>query len=115
MSRLISIITSADAEVRNQSFESVCEHLSLNELLNESEALEKFRKETENLYEKVRVLFFLYAIHRFFFPLQKEISKRSLIPYDSYRYLLKRRFEEAIEILLEIQRKKDPTKGYPVH
>ena len=39
-----------------------------NELLAECQALDRFRRSSDNLYERVRALFFLYAIHRFHIP-----------------------------------------------
>ena len=68
MSKLIDIITSQQPEIRNKSLDSVCEKASLKELLAECQDLEKFRHESTNLYERVRALFFLYAIHRFHIP-----------------------------------------------
>ena len=44
--------------------------LPLDALLAECAALDRFRRPSDNLYERVRALFFLYAIHRFHLPLQ---------------------------------------------
>ena len=44
---------------------------TLEELLAECEALDRFRRSSDNLYERVRALFFLYAIHRFHIPLRR--------------------------------------------
>ena len=51
----------------------------------------------------MRALFFLYAIHRFHLPLKPGIMARAAIPFPGYVNLLKRRFEEAIEIFLAAQ------------
>jgi len=51
--------------VRNQSLDAVCRAASVTELLAECAELEAFRHRSENLYERVRALLFLYAIHRF--------------------------------------------------
>ena len=67
-SKLVQIITSQDPAVRNMSLDAVCEELDLQPLLAETEELEKFRRESTNLYERVRASFFLYAIHRFHLP-----------------------------------------------
>ena len=37
-------------------------------LLAECAALDAFRRQSDNLYERVRALFFLYAIYRFHLP-----------------------------------------------
>jgi hypothetical protein len=100
---LVLIITSDLPDVRNQSLDGFCTTASLQELLNECEELETFRRRSDNLYERVRALFFLYAIHRFHLPQKPGIRRRGLIPYRGYEHLLQRRFEEAIRAFLEIQ------------
>jgi UTP--glucose-1-phosphate uridylyltransferase len=116
MPDLIQTITSSDPAVRDQSLESLCSRLPVDELLRQCDALEVFRRQSENLYDRVRALFFLYAIHRFHLP-QKLGSaasttgygSRSLIPFEGYEHLLQRRFEEAIERFLQIQRTHGPS------
>src|SRR5689334_21799132 len=98
--RLVHIITSPDPAVRNQSLDAFCREASLNELLAEATELETFRRRSENLYERVRALFFLYAIHRFHLPLKPGVQARNLIPFNGYGHLLQRRFEEAITVFL---------------
>src|SRR5437667_982779 len=100
---LTSIITATDAEARNQSLDEFCAKLPLAELLNECSELDRFRRQSENLYERVRALFFLYAIHRFHLPLKAGIQPRGLVPFKGYEHLLQRRFEEAIEQFLAAQ------------
>ena len=41
---------------------------TLAELLAECAELERFRRRSDNLYERVRACFFLYAIYRFHLP-----------------------------------------------
>ena len=65
---LIRIITAAEPALRNQSLEAACAGLSADELLQQCARLDAFRRRSENLYERVRALFFLYAIHRFHLP-----------------------------------------------
>ena len=111
LSRLIPIITSADPAVRNQSLDGVCQHASVAELLHECEQLDQFRRQNTNLYERVRALFFLYAIHRFHLPAafarEKTPSAKAQhtvqIPYSGYQHLLSRRFDEAIDLFLAAQ------------
>ena len=103
MSRFIRAITAGDPETRNQSLESLCRGASLEELLRECEALDRFRRERENLYERVRALFFLYALHRFHLPSRETPGAQALIPFKGYTNLLKRRFEEALDIFLAAQ------------
>lgn len=104
MSELWNIITSTDPEVRNRSLNTFCRKATTEQLLAELSQLEKHRHNSENLYERVRALFFLYAIHRFHLPQRLELnSRRALIPFDGFEKLLSRRYEEAISIFLSTQ------------
>lgn len=107
-SQLVDIITSSDPAVRNRSLDAFCRSASLAELLAECQALDAFRRTSENLYERVRASFFLYAIHRFHVPLQSGLRARGFVPYEGYTFLLRRRFEEAIEIFLNAQAEQGP-------
>jgi hypothetical protein len=98
MSHLTGIITSKDPDIRNSSLDEFCRNATQAELLAECEALEAFLHRNDNLYERVRALFFLYAIHRFHLPDKYGSNTGGLIPYQGYANLLKRRFAEAIEI-----------------
>ena len=80
MADLISIITATDPALRNQSLEGACAELSLEELLKQCAQLDAFRRRSENLYERVRALFFLYAIHRFHLP-SKLLEPSRLTPH----------------------------------
>jgi len=99
-SQLIELISSEHEDVRNRSLDEVCNTLSLDELLTECTCLEDYRKETSNLYDSVRSLFFLSNIHRFHLPTREGIGGSGHVPYDGYVHLLERRFEEAIEAFL---------------
>ena len=96
-SPLIDIITSANPQVRNRSLDSVCRTASLAELVAACADLDAFRRRSDNLYERVRALFFLYAIHRFHLPIKPGVRQRGLIPFRGFQHLLDRRFDEAIE------------------
>ena len=62
---LVNIILSEDDATRNQALDTICESCSLDQLLAHIEALDSFWRSTENLYHRVRALFFLSAIHRY--------------------------------------------------
>jgi hypothetical protein len=113
MPALIGIITAGDAERRDQSLDRVCAGLSLEQLLEEAAALDAFRRREENLYARVRALFFLYAIHRFHLParLAKNAAAqgKSLIPFHGFEHLLRRRFAEAIDHFLGVQQREGPS------
>ena len=98
MSRLVDIITAADPAARNLPLETACRGLDAAGLLGEAAALDAFRRQSDNLYERVRALFFLYAIHRFHLPPLLPSDTRGLVPHEGYEHLLNRRFEEAIDV-----------------
>src|SRR6478672_6367524 len=95
-SKLVEIITAQDASLRDRSLESVCGPATAQELLDECAALEQFREQCSNLYERVRAIFFLYAIHRFHLPAKQGVNAKGLVPFEGYEDLLERRFPEAI-------------------
>jgi hypothetical protein len=109
--RLRHIITTADPATRNQSLDAFARAASLDALLAECNDLESFRQRSENLYERVRALFFLYAIHRFHLPAKSGMKPRGLVPFKGYAHLLQRRFEEALEIFLAAQAADGPNDG----
>lgn len=111
MEQLVQIISSSDPLVKNKSLDEFCKKASLHELLAEAASLEIYRKEEPNLYNRVRALFFLYAIHRFYIGEQQGVSTEGIIPFNAYEHLLKRRFEEAIDILLKVQHKEGANEG----
>jgi hypothetical protein len=106
--KLAAVITASDPALRNTPLEAVCQPATLAELLAECQELETFRRTSRNLYERVRALFFLYAIHRFHLPLKPGLNGRGFVPFDGYEHLLKRRFEEAIAVFLEAQEAAGP-------
>jgi UTP--glucose-1-phosphate uridylyltransferase len=109
MSELIAIITSVEPAVRDRSLESVCGRMSVAELQHECAELDGFRRRSENLYQRVRALFFLYAIHRFHLPSKTTLAESGQIPFQGYELLLNRRFPEAIDTFLAVQRDAGPS------
>ena len=110
-SLLVDLITSPKAETRNMCLEKACQSLDSRQLLTECEALETFRHQSDNLYEKVRALAFLYAVHRFHLPPHFDLANGSdaRIPFVGYEHLLHRRFEEAVSCFLDAQNKHGPS------
>lgn len=109
MSRLRTIITAGDPAVRNQALDALCRSASLPELLAECADLDRFRRDCDNLYERVRALFFLYAIHRFHLPLKPGLPLIGRIPFAAQERLLTRRFDEAINLFLAEQAARGPS------
>ena len=107
-SALTDVIT-ASGEERDRSLDALCRDLPLSGLLEECGALDAFRRSSDNLYQRVRALFFLSAIHRFHIPLRAEAAAPAMIPFAGYNNLLKRRFEEAIDIFLAAQAAHGPS------
>jgi len=105
-STLIDLITAESIERRDQSLFEACDALSVEQLLRECDALEAFWKRTDNLYERVRALFFLYAIHRFILPERVGEARTGRIPHAAHTRMLNRHFAEAIQALLDAD--KDP-------
>ncbi len=99
MSELVRIIVDSDPEVRNRSLDGFCRAADAGPLLAECAALDQFRRRSDNLYERVRAQFFLYAIHRFYLPCKPGVADAGLIPYAAHAHILKRRYEEAIAVL----------------
>jgi hypothetical protein len=106
---LISLITSPDATVRDRSLDEICKDASLDELLAECASLDAFRRTSQNLYERVRALFFLYAIHRFHLPARPGLRQGGIIPFHGHEQLLERRFEDAIELFQSKQSADGPS------
>lgn len=111
MENLIHIITSEEPEIRNQSLDRFCRSATTNELLSECDSLDSFRRESNNLYHCVRALFFLYAVHRFHISMREDIHRRAVIPFEAYENMLKRRFEQAIDLFIIIQKEQGPNEG----
>lgn len=107
MSSLVKLITSTDKTERDTPLEEAIHGLSFHELELECAALDELRRQSENLYEKVRALFFLYAIHRFHLPKHYTPKQTGLLSFDANELILNRRFEEGIDLLLEEQASND--------
>lgn len=95
---LTDIILSADPAVRNRSLANACGELAYPALLAERDALDQFRRESGNLYDRVRALFFLSAINRFHLPARPELPASGRIPFAGVERLLQRRFDEAVRV-----------------
>lgn len=108
---LLTLITSEDSATRDRSLADACQSLSVSELLTECSELDNFRRSSENLYHRVRAIFFLQAIYRFHLPSKLPANATGSIPFAGYEELLSRHFEEAIDTFLEIQKNEGPSDG----
>ena len=109
MSELVRIITATAPEERNRALDSFCLGAPAAALLAECEALDELRRSSPNLYERVRALFFLAAIHRFHLPGREGVAETALLPYSGYAHLLARRYEEAIRAFQAAQEADGPS------
>lgn len=107
-SKLVEIITSTEASQRDKALAAAAKDASLDELVQEAQALDAFRREEKNLYQRVRALFFLYALHRFHLPPKLDPQAVGKIPFRGYEHLLKRRFSEAIDAFLAAMEEQGP-------
>jgi hypothetical protein len=103
MHMLIDIITSGDPQIRDRALDAAVRDLPLDALLRECDALEGFRRRSDNLYERVRALFFLASIHRYHVPARAATPLSGRVPFDGHRHMLQRRFEDAITAFLHAQ------------
>ncbi|HVK13364.1 MAG TPA: UTP--glucose-1-phosphate uridylyltransferase, partial [Gemmataceae bacterium] len=96
MSRLTDLIVAPDRATRDRPLSAACAGLSRRELLAERDALEAFRRTAPSLYDRVRALFFLYALHRFHLPARADLPAAGAIPAAAVERLMARRFDEAV-------------------
>ncbi|MES2707584.1 MAG: UTP--glucose-1-phosphate uridylyltransferase [Verrucomicrobiota bacterium] len=106
---LIELITSEDPRIRDAPLDAHCAGLTFPQLLGEADVLDVFRRHSENLYDRVRALFFLASIHRFHLPARPELAPGGHIPFHGYDQLLRRRFEEAIDTFLAAREEQGPS------
>ena len=93
---LIDTITSPDPRLRDRSVHELTRGASTAEVLEACNDLEAFRHSCENLYERVRASMFLHAIYRYDIQDEPGIRDTGLIPFDGFKDLMERRFEQAI-------------------
>ncbi len=105
---LIDTITSPDPATRNRSVHELVKGVSAAEILHACDDLETFRQKADNLYERVRASMFLHAIYRYAVQDSTEIPSTGQIPFDGFRDLMDRRFEQAIAAFRSTMRREGP-------
>jgi hypothetical protein len=111
MSELIAIILSDDPQVRDKSLAAICNQASIDQLLKHVDELETFRRSADNLYHRVRALFFLATIYRYHLPTRLSSQHAGQIPFQGFQHLLARRFSEAIDAFLREQTARGPSEA----
>ena len=109
MTNLLQVIISDDPAVRNLSLDGCCRGLSAEQLMLQCAELDKFRRQCDNLYERVRALFFLHSIYRYHLPELLQGRESGFIPFAGYEQFLGRRFPESIDTFLNAQSSSGPT------
>lgn len=105
---LTDLITSSHPATRDTALATACDSLTLDQLLLEAQSLDQFRRQSNNLYHRVRALFFLHALHRFHLPPKLTAHPIGQIPFEGHQHLLDRRFQEAIDTFLTTQETNGP-------
>jgi hypothetical protein len=108
VSEWVRTIVSTEPAVRDRSLESLCRGASTEDLLAGCAALEQARHASANLYERVRALVFLAAIHRYYLPGRSGLAGQGRIPAGGHVHMLERRYEEAIRCFLKAQAEAGP-------
>ena len=107
--RVIDLIESADAATRNQAIDQWSQGRPVAELLAACAELDAYRRRETNLYRRVRALFFLASIYRYHLPACADFPRLGRVPFDGFRHLLERRFEEAIAVFGATQQSAGPS------
>ena len=107
--RVTDLIASADPATRDRAIDTWCAGRSVAQLLADAAELDAYRRRESNLYQRVRALFFLAAIHRYHLPARPELPRLGRVPYAGFRHLLERRFEEAVAVFLADQAAHGPS------
>ena len=111
--RLVQGITSSDPTIRDVPLDELCHESTFAELWQEVRGLEEFWRHSDNLYQRVRALFFLYAIHRFHLIDRPETPFCGPLPFAGHHAFLRRRFSEALDIFLAQLQNTGPSR--PLH
>ncbi len=102
MSRFLDVLISEDPAIGNTPIESLVSGLGASELWRACLELDAFRRQSDNLYHRVRALMILSAICRYFLPPLLEEEAAGRVPAAVHGHLLDRRFPEAIDELLDV-------------
>ena len=124
MNPFIETITSSDPAIRDRSLWDLTSAHSTADVLVLCEELESFRRDSKNLYERVRASMFLHALYRYRLQEAADLASHGagtatgeasggsahtgLIPFAGFEDLLARRFEQAISSFRAAARRDGP-------
>ncbi len=100
--RLLALVEGSGAQ--GDSFEALCRSSDRAALEALASQLEDYRVRADNFYHRVRSIFFLAALHRYFLPPHYPADRSGSLPFEGHKHCLDRRYEEAIGIFLAHQR-----------
>ena len=99
---LIDLISSEDADIRDQPAVELAQSMPVPELLIQLKDLEEFRLSTSNLYHRVRAAVIQHAVYRFVLQESDSLPSDGRIDEHAYKDFLNRRFEESISQWLKL-------------
>ncbi|PTY08118.1 UTP--glucose-1-phosphate uridylyltransferase [Opitutaceae bacterium EW11] len=99
---LLALVEGSAAE--GAYFETVCRASDRAALERLAAELEEYRQHATNFYHRVRSIFFLEALHRYFLPPHYPQDNSGTIPFAGHQHCLARRFEEAVGVFLAHQK-----------
>ncbi len=105
---LIAMITDSDPAIRDRSVRRLVGRWSVAEKIEACAALEQFRRNQPNLYERVRASLFLHALYRYEIQDDPAIRGVGHIPFSGFMDLMERRYEPAIARFLETMKHDGP-------
>jgi hypothetical protein len=92
------------AETGANYFEKICRAATRPALEKMADDLEAYRQRAGNFYHRVRAIFFLEALHRYFLPPHYAATDSGTIPFEGHKHCLARRYEEAVGVFLAHQK-----------
>ena len=102
-SKLLALVEGAGNST--EFFEKLCRASDRVGLERMALDLEDYRQHAKNFYHRVRSIFFLEALHRYFLPPHYPADAGGSIPFEGHEHCLARRFEEALDVFLAQQRR----------
>jgi galactokinase/mevalonate kinase-like predicted kinase len=107
-SRLIETIESPDPALRDRSIQDLIGGMNSAGLLDACAELESFRRGADNLYERVRATIFLHYLFRYTLQEATDLPTTGLIPFEGFKDVMERRFEQAVSVFLAAVRQQGP-------
>ncbi len=108
-SNLIDIISSSVDQVRDRALDAWCRGRSFVVLQQACTELDQFRRDCDNLFQRVRALFFPLFDSSLSHAERLAGREVGIIPFSGFESLLQRRFHEALDDFLSEQARSGPS------